>query len=171
MGPIATGTGASETDVLVVARNTPTLNKLYPNGGANPILRSSLLLTGVTPISSLPGYTGGWYEALLGSTSGTLVVADNVAIFVNATTMSEVARTTFAQPAYLLVPDVTHGTFVVQVPDTTTATSGFASLAPATGKQTDLTSKSQLFGGLAVSADGTTLYICSGSQCETQLNQ
>jgi hypothetical protein len=180
MGPVTTPVGATgihqENDVFVISQDgTPTLNKLNPNGASNPIPESTLALTGVTPISSLPNLTGGWSEALVNGTSGTLAVADKLAIFANASSMEEVSRATFTTPAYLLVPDPTHGTFIVQLPnlvDLTVASSSFMSIDPiGTNPGAGLKSTSSLFGGLAVSADGSTLYICSGSQCESQPNQ
>jgi hypothetical protein len=179
MGPVE---GA--TSVLVLERDVaPALEKLNPNGGSIPIPETSVALAGFTPISTLQAsqpYAGGWYEALNNGTSATLSSADNLAIFINASSMQEVSSTAFTQPAYLLAPDTAHGTFIVQLPYLATSanlannsagTSGFASLNPTTGKLTKLTSTSTLFGGLAVSTDGTTLYVCSGSKCETQPNQ
>ena len=156
----------------------PTITlKNLPGPPAPP---NPLILTGLTPPDTLANTgKGGWYLARFetGPAAGTVALLsafDNIVVFVNASTMTEIKSVPLNLPsqpasgsAFRLAADETNGRAIVAIANVGAATSTtFVAVTPA-GTVTPLTAVAQniIAVGLGVSADGSNLYACQRNHC------
>jgi hypothetical protein len=187
---LGSGTPQSqETDAVVYDRQDLGLYRFVitpPTGSADiptitlkPMqapLTNPLTLTGLTPADTLTNTgKGGWplVSFKTGSLAGTaalLSAYDNVVVFVNVSTMTEVSRIqlpTGSGVPFRIVADPVNGRAIVAFANVGAATSTtFVAITP-TGKPQLLAAVAQnvLAVGCAVSADGSKLYACQRDTC------
>ena len=193
------GTQSPETDAFVYDREglalydyvitPPSGSATIPTIALKPFqapLVNPLILAGLMPADTLTNTgKGGWYLARFetGPAAGTVALLsafDNVVVFVNAGTMTEIKSVPLnlpAQPAsgsaFRLAADETNGRAIVAIANVGASTSTtFLAVTPA-GTVTPLAAVAQnvIAVGLGVSADGTKIYACMRNQCDALPNQ
>jgi hypothetical protein len=164
---------ASELDAIVYSRGDTTLRKVSVS---DMTVRGSVALTGIAPITSNPGVTGGWQvvSGSLGKAVAFLAAPDEQLVFVDVATMlvtkqidlKSLLGTGNVHP-FRVALDEPRGKAFVAVADTDAGITRFVSLDATTGAMTTIAATSTLLSvGFGVSADGTMLYSCQRAACE-----
>lgn len=164
---LAMTTLGTQTDAVVYSRQSTEV-RLYSvvnlTGAPRITLKGSLVLAGLTPAAQLAGdVTGGWQLVTLdsGALAGTAAVLsqfDRLLVFVDLNTIAELRRVTLQGLPFRIAADATHAAVIVAFADVAAGLTRFATVDPATGSLTALTSTSTLLTtGLTVSADGASL--------------
>jgi len=147
--------------------------------GQQPVITpaGTLTLSGITPASQLTGMNGGWQLVAFGSgiASGTaafLSQFDQVLVFVDLSTMTELRRVALQAIPLRIAGDETHGAVIVAFADVNSGLTQFATVDVATGTVRKLGATSPLLTvGLLVSADGTTIHGAMRDQASVLNNQ
>jgi hypothetical protein len=140
-------------------------------------LKGALTLSGITSATQLKGADGGWQLAAFdsGQASGTAALlsqADGILVFVDLNTMTELRRVTLQGIPLRIAPDAAHGAVIVAFADVNAGLTRFAKVDVATATVTTLNSASSLMAvGLAVSADGASIYAAMRDQLAVLTNQ
>ena len=149
------------------------------------ILWNSTTLTGLTPMGKLPDIAlGGWQLAVI-EVSPTVKIAaalsrhDKKIVFTKIEadsagnlTLTELPTVTLDGVPFRIAADNVHGTLVAAMDDNVAGITRFVKIDPATGAVTELQTTTTLFtAGLAVSADGSQIIGCEGSNCAFLPNQ
>jgi hypothetical protein len=195
MMTLGSGTQSQETDAFVYDRQGTVLycfTVALPSGSNTPTITlknlsvNPLLLKDLTPADQLNGTgNGGWYLVRFasGPAAGTIALLsayDDVVVFVNASTMTEINRVPLNLPsqpasgtAFRMAADETNGRAVVAIANVGAATSTtFLAVTP-TGVVTPLAAvaKEIIAVGLGISSDGSKLYACMRDECQALTNQ
>jgi hypothetical protein len=178
--PVTMVTLGSETDAIVYSRESTEIRRYSVfdlNDKTQITLRGALTLSGITPESQLQGANGGWQVVAFGSglpagTAALLSEADKILVFLDLNTMTELHRVTLQGIPLRIAADATHGAVIVAFADVNAGLMRFAKVDVASATVTNLKTTSSLLAvGLAVSADGTSIYGAMRDQLAVLTNQ
>jgi hypothetical protein len=181
MVTLTTGSG-TESDALVYSRESTELRRygiteMVPDRPTMTLVKS-LSLTGITPEDQLAGSpNGGWQVVTFGSgvmagKAAFLSQYDRTLVLVDLNTMTEQGRVTLPGIPFRIAADATHGTVIVAFANVTAGLTRFAKVDVATATVSNLNATSSLLvTGLAVSADGSSLFCAMRSGLAVVSNQ
>lgn len=165
---LAMATLGTETDAVVYSRESTEIRRysvLDVNDSTRITFKGGFTLTGITPENQLQGgVNGGWQVVTFTSGLASGVAAflsqfDRTLVFIDLNSMTELRRVTLQGIPFRIAPDESHGTVIAALADVNAGLTRFAKVDVASAAVTNLNSTSSLLTtGLAVSADGRSIY-------------